>query len=488
MLLKYVFILIFVARGITFSQSSPQKFIDALIYDKPEIMEYVNKDELKRSQRLGIEYNGVKNKFLIGGDIPAELKEDIKSGNYKYKVTEKPLADSYTEVTFKVPDVSYSKVFYFQNGFVTTSAYRSHKWEKAESKYFSYRLQESKYFNDYCKRRLDEFVDMVADTLGFTISEKRLLEKEKITYTFCANENEVEQITGFKAKGIAMLGSDEIVTSYQTHFHEVAHLLINYKLKKLGLYTLPFFMEGFAVAVGGRGGMAPRVVTDVGFYLQKTGFLTYDSILTFDQFYSTDANMSYAVSGLYNSFLLNELGGEKYLELYRNMSGSIEFVKNVKSDNMSFPEKLMFENYLQKYVNDSLLYFDSTDNKEPGTYTQGVFGYFETAGSYYKFFIADNFSIGPPESDVSSKYNSKLYIMLTGDSNHNPLKYYFDVDSSSVKIYNLLNDEMIYLYTKSLSIDSSSIPVIRGYGTNYYTFFVKKDYLNNDFSEGYIIK
>ena len=45
------------------------------------------------------------------------------------------------------------------------------------------------------------------------------------------DENEVESITGFKAKGIAMLGSDEIVTSYQTHFHEVAHLLINFKLK-----------------------------------------------------------------------------------------------------------------------------------------------------------------------------------------------------------------------------------------------------------------
>lgn len=173
MLLKYVFILVFVARGLIYAQSIPQKLIDALIYDKPEIIENVNNDELKRSQRLGIEYNGVKNKFIIGGDIPQELKEGVKNGKYKYDVTEKPLADSYSEVTFKIPDAGYNKVFYFLNGFITTSAYRSHLWEKAESKYFSYRLQEPRYFNDYCKRRLDEFVDMVADTLGFTISEKR---------------------------------------------------------------------------------------------------------------------------------------------------------------------------------------------------------------------------------------------------------------------------------------------------------------------------
>ena len=139
---------------------------------------------------------------------------------------------------------------------------------------------------------------MIADTLGFTISEKRILEKQKIGYIFCADEKGVEKITGFNAKGLAMLGTDEVVTSYQTHFHEVAHILINYKLKLLGLYTLPFFMEGFAVAVGGRGGMAPRVVTDLGYFLQKSGQLTYDSIFTFDQFRSTDGSITYPVAVL----------------------------------------------------------------------------------------------------------------------------------------------------------------------------------------------
>jgi hypothetical protein len=473
MLLKYVFILVFVARGLIYSQSTPQKFIDALIHDKPEIMEYVNKEELKRSQRLGIEYNGVKNKFIIGVDIPQELKEDIKNGKYKYEIAEKPLSDSFTEVTFKVPDANYSKVFYFLNGFIATSSYRSHLWEKAGSKYFSYRLQEPKYFNDYCKLRLDEFVDMVADTLGFTISEKRLLEKEKIIYTFCADESEVENITGFKAKGIAILGSDEIVTSYQTHFHEVAHLLINYKLKKLGLYTLPFFMEGFAVALGGRGGMAPRVVTDVGYYLQKTGFLTYDSILTHNQFYSTDANMSYAVSGLYNSFLLNELGGEKYLELYRNMNGSVDFVKNIEGSSLNLPDIAKWDSFLVFYNDHPDVFFDINDNSE--AVRIGNAGYVPVfKNGNVKFFISRYQFVGFDELKEDDKgYFSRLFIsMFPLDSLEacNPAEIGLFVDSISVNVINFYNDEVIVNYIKNLSVLNNYVP----YKDHKFEFFIKE--------------
>jgi len=483
MLLKYVFIFVFVARGLIYAQSIPQKFIDALIYDKPEIIEYVNKDELKRSERLGIEYDGVKNKFLIGGDIPAELKEDIKSGKYKYEATEKPLADTYTEVTFKVPDASYSKVLYFQNGFITTSAYRSHLWEKAESKYFSNRLQEPKYFNDYCKRRLDEFVDMVADTLGFTISEKRILEKEKIIYTFYADENEVESITGFKAKGIAMLGSDEIVTSYQTHFHEVAHLLINYKLKKLGLYTLPFFMEGFAVAVGGRGGMAPRVVTDIGAFLQTTKFLTYDSILTNEQFYNNDANMTYALAGLYNSFLLSEIGSEKYVSLYREMNGSLDQVRSIITDEIKLPSHEKFQGFLDTYNEVKILYVDEKDTSKIPVSIDGSAGSFIKSGEYIKFFSTKKYKIGFGEVSTDRNYISRKYEELYKNNNYSNSKYCIIVDEKTVDIYNLFNDELIFSYNKGLAITQLTLPK----KNMFYKFFIKEKVFEDNFFDKIII-
>ncbi len=486
--LSCLIIFLFVAQSVTFSQTIPQKFFDALIFDKPEITDYVNKDELAKSERLGVAYTGLKNKFMLGYELPDEIKDGVKNGKYKYEVKDEPPADTYMQVIFSVPDANFSKVYYFNDGFVTNSTYYTQNWEKKESKYFIFSIEELKYFNDYCIKRLDDFVEMIADTLGFTISEKRILEKEKLGYIFCADEKGVEKITGFNAKGLAMLGTDEVVTSYQTHFHEVAHLLINYKLKKLGLYTLPFFMEGFAVAVGGRGGMAPRVVTDLGYYLQKTGELTYDSIFTFDQFRSMDGSMTYPVSGLYNSFLLSELGGEKYLELYKKVNGDLECVKNMKSNTITIPNKELFEKFLNRYINDSLLYVDPMNKIEPKSYTRGIFGDFVSFGNYYKFFIVDKFSIGPSENKHYPDYKSKLLNTVTGDINYDPLKYYFTVDSSSIKIYNLLNDEMIYSYNKNLSVFNFNIPVIKGDGGSYFTFFVIKDYLNNDFDKGYTIK
>lgn len=480
---KYLLIL-FLLVPLSYSQSIPQKFFDALIYDKPGITDLINKNELKYSKRLGIEYDSVKNKILIGYELPDEIRSGITSGKYKYEIKEQPLADTYTEVTISVPDANYSRKYYFADGFVTNCTYNSWLWEKKESNYFTFRLEEPKYFNDYCIKRLDQFVDMIADTLGFTISEKRILEKEKIGYIFCKDEESVEKITGFKAKGMAMLGSDVVVTSYQTHFHEVAHILINYKLKKLGLYTLPLFMEGFAVAVGGRGGMAPRVVTDLGYYLQKSGILSYDSIITNGGFYNNDASMSYAVAGLYNSFLLRELGGEKYLKLYRKVNGSLNSIKNIISEEVNLPSALKWNSYLNYYEKHPDLYFDITDTNKP--YRVGNLGYVPIfKKDKIKFFVSYYQFIGFDKlNETENNYTSKLFLsMFPKDSllATNPTEIGVFVDSVSLKVVNFFNDEIIVNYLKNLSYSNEFVPS-KG---KVFEFFIKKDILirikNNGF-------
>lgn len=458
---KYLLILIFLAPSI-FSQHISQKFFDALIYDKPELTDYIKKDELKYSKRLGIQYESVKNKILIGYELPEEIQAGIISGKYKYEIKELPAENGFTEVTFLVPDVNYSRVYYFRNGFVTNSTYFSSKWSGKESKYFSFSIEEPIYFNEYCINRLDQFVDMIADTLGFTISERRILEKEKIGYIFCKDENSVEKITGFKAKGMAMLGTDEVVTSYQTHFHEVAHILINYKLKKLGLYTLPFFMEGFAVAVGGRGGMAPRVVTDLGYYLQKSGILTYDSILTNEGFYNNDASMSYAVAGLYNSFLLSELGGEKYLELYKKVNGDLEFVKSITSHYLKLPDINKWNFFLQFYEKHSDYYFDEKDTIKWIMRAQDI-GYFpvKVNENWLKFFIQDYFFLQYDYLPRKQKYFSRLLMeMFPDDSSkaNSPDEYGIFVDSLNLTVVNFFNDEIMVKYDRNLSAYNDNIP------------------------------
>lgn len=474
---KYLSIFLFIASSI-FSQNVTDKFFDALIYDKPEIVEYVDQVELAKSERLGIKYDGFQSKFLIGYELPEEIKAGIKSGKFKYEIKEQSFADTYTEVTFIVPAANYSRTYYFDNGFVTNSTYISLLWQKKESKYFTFSIEEPKYFNEYCIKRLDDFVDMIADMLGFTIAEKRILEKEKIGYIFCKDENTVEKITGFKAKGMAMLGTDEVVTSYQTHFHEVAHLLINYKLKKLGLYTLPFFMEGFAVAVGGRGGMAPRVVTDLGYYLQKTGIFTYDSIITNDGFYYNDASMSYAVAGLYNSFLLSELGGEKYLELYKKVNGDLEFVKKIGLSSLSLPVAAKWITFLDGYNSSPEIYCNANDTNRSRTHIGSVGFVPITVNEYFKFFIDDYIFLGYDNLEEKDRgYFSRLFLSMFPKDSANakhPDEFGIFVDTSSIRVINFFNDEIVASYNSAFNLDGSKVP----YKNKDFEFFIKKSILN----------
>jgi len=469
---KYLLILIILTPSI-FSQSITENFFNALIYDKAELTDYINKDELKYSKRLGIQYDRVKNKILIGYELPDDIKSGIKSGKYKYEIKEQPLGGTYTEATLSVPDANYSCKNYFSDGFIPNSSYYSRLWEKKESKYFTFRIEEPKHFNDYCIKRLDQFVDMIADTLGFTIAERRILEKEKIGYIFCKDEASVEKITGYKAKGMAMLGSDEVVTSYQTHFHEVAHILINYKLKTLGLYTLPFFMEGFAVAVGGRGGMAPRVVTDLGYYLEKSGILTYDSIITNDGFYNNDASMSYAVAGLYNSFLLSELGGERYLELYKKVNGDLEYVKGLKTDFIIQPEN-KYADFLKKYEEDTIFFIDSHDTLGQN----GQFLPFAFKNNFVKFFVFRNRQFGPENDKYEKGYISRKAKELM-DQNYFTGQYVLICDSSFINVFDFYNDELIFSYNYNLSANPVLIPVVK----RECVFFLRESLFNNTFKD-----
>ncbi len=334
---------------------------------------------------------------------------------------------------------------------------------------------------------------MISDTLGFTQIEKDLLRKQKIYYIFCKDEEEVQALTGYKSKGQAILAFDEVITAYQTHFHELAHLLINYKLKNLGLYTLPFIMEGFAVAMGGRGGMAPRVVTDVGYYLQKTGFLTYDSIITNESFLSQDANMTYAVAGYYNTFLFNELGANKYLELYKKVNGDLEYVKRIRNSDFVLPNNVRFDNFQTPYEQSFPIKPEKLGLLEYNSkYDVIVLCYYKLVeqGKYYYF---NTTTIGAnaieDSTNLGNYYVSRLFESISKGryvsiENYHA-KYFLIADSSSVRIYNCFNDELIASYDLNFSVEHKTISFLTKNRQNestwpIYTFSVLSDVFNKE--------
>jgi len=263
-------------------------------------------------------------------------------------------------------------------------------------------------------------------------------------------------------------------------------------------------MEGFAVAMGGRGGMAPRVVTDVGYYLQKTAFLTYDSILTYDAFTSQDANMTYAVSGLYNMFLFNELGAGKYLELYKKVNGDLEKVKLQNASDLQIPDKNQFNDFLKFYDQNNPV---KLENKGMLPYPCPtpfdcivIFREGQIEENFYYFnTIYHIFSFTLDKSNIFPDYISKLYTNELANKTADGLnwggmnQYVINLDSTKLRLYNCLNDELEASYDVNFSIDHKKLPVFREYvivgsytlysGPGYFLFSFADNLFDSKFPE-----
>ena len=151
-----------------------------------------------------------------------------------------------------------------------------------------------------------------------------------ISYYFCDTDETIQNITGYLVKGTFDLASNDIISAFFPHYHEITHFLINYKLRKLPLYTLPFLREGTAVNLGGRWGKAPSALQPMSFYLYHENFVELDSILSWNGFEkNASTEIAYLVAGLFNKYLTDKIDINRYLELYRKLSGDSNMLKKM---------------------------------------------------------------------------------------------------------------------------------------------------------------
>ncbi|MEZ4823875.1 MAG: hypothetical protein R2942_16330, partial [Ignavibacteria bacterium] len=309
--------------------------ISDLLNEKEDLDKYFSEEDLKKSNRLKISFDDVKYKFLITYDINEEVKKDILNYNFPYSISVLELSKNFTELKFTCDRLKLSKKFLFTDKkLIFPSTYYSDKWKIIKSDYFSFYISDPDMFNENCSEYLDRYVENLMNFMKFSEEEKKHLKKEKILYLFCKDENEIEKICGYNTKGMYLLDEDAVITTYSYHTHEIAHLLMNYKLKQLPLYTLPFFQEGFAVAVGGRGGLSSNVLMDVGYYTLKSNFVESESLFSKKGFQSEDPSIAYSVSGLINKIFMDKNGFDEYQRLYLKMSGNSEFIYSISIDNV----------------------------------------------------------------------------------------------------------------------------------------------------------
>ncbi len=203
--------------------------------------------------------------------------------------------------------------------------YFARDWEQVESKYFRIHAHPSvkKYLNSAVLAEADAFVERLAEELSLEKEDKELLRQKKIEYFYCDSDQTVGDILGVRTKGGLDLASNDIISSFFPHNHEVVHLLYNIKLRHIPLATHSLLREGIAVAYGGRWGKAPTALFDLGAFLYRQKIVELDSLLTENGFrIQAGSDIAYPFAGIFTMYLLDKIGTGKYEKLYRSLSGN----------------------------------------------------------------------------------------------------------------------------------------------------------------------
>ncbi len=461
-ILSIIFIPLFINA---IEQSVADSFIKAFIAGDA-ITEFVDKNQLEISNRLGIKYQNVKNKFLISYDISDDVKKLIRNKKLAYRVKIKNLEEDYDKIIFSIPKIKYQREFFFKgNYYISPIAFYTRDWQKISSKHFIFVVSNPELFNGFCIENMEKFFDEVAKVLKFDEKQLKILEKKKIFYYLCENDEEIKLLTGYQTRGIYNIADDALITTFNSHYHELMHLLINFKLGSLPLYTQPFFQEGFAVALGGRGGKETNVILDLGYYLYKSDFIDYHQLLSKADFYNFDASISYPASGLYNRFLINFLGIDDYLGLYLKYSADSKNVDKMKIALSDLANEEKWKEFLNSYK-------PSVDVvKFPANirliYQDGVNKIFQDNKRYY-FMVKDTLFI---RADIPKEnYISKKFREIFKDRKYKGEKYLIIASKEEISIYNLFTNNLIASYISAFS--NATVPQKNGL----YLFSVKKDF------------
>ena len=480
--MKIIFILLLFfpfTYTLTNSNERVDKIITLLITNSPDISNYINADELQIANRFGIEYEGIKNKFLIANDIPKEFANDLLNGKIKYEYKLEGLEDNFSLLTIAIPTLNLKREYFLKDSFLVTSAYyHSRNWKTISTNYFQFFVSDETLFNNYSINLLEDFIIRMTEILSFTETELNQIKANKIFYFLCKDEEEIKKVTGFATRGIFIIAQDYVITTYNTHYHELLHFLINYKLRKLPLYTHPFVQEGFAVAFGGRGGLDAHTISEMGVFLIKSGFANYKELLGKLDFQKTDASISYPISGLYTNFLIKNIGIENYLKLYRKYSGTSEKVLSEKINE----KDLLSENKWNLYI-DSISTRNPVKIKEELSVSdyelitkQNDFEVYQGKKDYLSR-VRDTLLISTPT--ILSNYKSKIFSQHFPTRKYNSEKYLIIASQNEISVYNLFSNNLIGKYVASFSIRPRTVT----YKDGFYEFVISKDLFDEELME-----
>ena len=305
-------------------------YVQALVAEDWEKAEtYWLQEEIQASKRFGIAYTEVEAKYDCASSLINALAS-IRNGDVQVTVDDVVHHEDWAQISAQLTTLGESLTvpYYLVKSeedwrLASPLFVYARNWKRHTTQYATVRFNNARSINEYALKELDRFVESMGEHLALSETEMERLEKGKIDYYLCSEE-EIEKLTGFSIYGMTNLQFDAIISRRLPHYHEIIHLLVNYALKELPLYTLPFLQEGVAVCFGGRWDKSPQVVFQVGHFTLAQKFFQLEDILTYAGFHEAVGNsdFSYPLSGIFVKFLIEQFGIEQFKLLYRELSGT----------------------------------------------------------------------------------------------------------------------------------------------------------------------
>ncbi len=440
----------------TLQREEAERFVRALVWKPSALPAWFEPGELAVSHRLGIEYAGVEYKHLIGYDIDDSTRSLLREGHENYSIAVETLDHDDSRVTLTIGSAGKSREFFFRGKhWVSPLVYFAKHWTTIESEHFVFFLSDPTLFNQYCVEQLERFVSRMAGLLKLDKRDMSTLREQKIRYYLCRDEEEIERLTGFRVRGMYNLAYDAVVTTYNTHFHELLHLLVNYRLRHMPLYTHPFLQEGFAVAYGGRGGLDPDVLLPLGRYLYQSQDVELASLLESDGFKQLDPSLSYPAAGLYNRFLVETMGIESYLALYREFSSSSGGAAASRIPSEILPGDTAWCRYIQVSTARSAISLDSLPTQAQILFDNGS-EQVAKDDERYRFLLPDGAVF--PGRERYPRYVSRAFADAFPGKTYTGDKYMILVTAEQVSVYNLFTNNLIASYAAAFATPAEKVP------------------------------
>ncbi len=446
-----------------------ERFFSLLMNNSPELASYHEPRQLELSRRLGLEYEGEQNKFMIGYGFEESARRLFREEGLRYTLSAESLDASHIQLTVEIPELNLKKRFIFDGDkLISPVNYYAHSWPRMWGKYFEFWISDTTMFHQAAIEELDRFVDRMAHLLELRLEDLSLLQEKKIIYVLCKDEAEIETLTGFRSRGMYLLPYDYVVTTYSCHFHEVLHLLVNFKLKKLPLYTHPLLQEGIATAFGGRGGIAASTLLQGGAFLVSSSVVDVKDLLVVEQYRNTDPSIVYPVSALYVRFLIERMGMNQFLRLYRRYSGNAEQVGRMMLHMNDLPPESQWLAYVKTAKRNSLIVLDKAGGAPRRIVAHGDIEIAES-GEWLRIRMGRNFGLRP--AGWRGDYVSSLYRKLVPEGSYNGERFYFAADSAEAVVYDLYTNNSLASYSVHFTTSARAVP----HNNGRYEFWVRKN-------------